>query len=568
MPVAPSTRQAAIGRASQWLRSVTRHGASVSTGVLGHGSRAVSYKVEPPPKTRKQKLRTQFITSAVGSALAVTLYYVLNGNSRQLRADPGVVDPLLRRHASTIRKSDTAEHPRNFQLTVKSVDEATAMLRTNETTTRGVHGSGIRSFSFNQLASNSPIEDDHREATVLDPFGNEHVWSFFGVFDGHSGWAASDRLKRDLVPWVSRYLREAGPLDGSEAVDGGNVASAIRRAFLGLDQFLVQDSLKSVLADKSLSRAQILEALLPGINGSCAILAFYDPLHRSLHVAGTGDCRAVYCSPRVNQNGRVEWVARQLSLDQTGKTPSEVTRLQQEHPGEPNVIANGRVLGRLEPTRAFGDSRLKWTAEEQKQVRDRCYLAATPKGLLSPPYVTAEPIVTTTQIVQSVDATGKQTSDAGFLVLGTDGLFEELTNEEICKLVLDWRTQHDSAHLSQPTRSGWVPEFLAAYSPFHQSDELKIVSESAFDVTAGQKVPTENAAAGGVGHSKASKQFTCIDDNPATHLIRNALGGGDVDKLTGLLSLQYPISRSHRDDISVTVVFFGDDDAAGVKAKL
>lgn len=44
----------------------------------------------------------------------------------------------------------------------------------------------------------------------------------------------------------------------------------------------------------------------------------------------------------------------------------------------------------------------------------------------------------------------------------------------------------------------------------------------------------------------------------STHIIRNALGGGDTNRLYGLLSLPYPLSRSYRDDISVTVVFFGE----------
>ena len=41
--------------------------------------------------------------------------------------------------------------------------------------------------------------------------------------------------------------------------------------------------------------------------------------------------------------------------------------MRSEHPaGEKNdVIRNGRVLGGLEPTRAFGDARYKWSSELQ-----------------------------------------------------------------------------------------------------------------------------------------------------------------------------------------------------------
>ena len=43
--------------------------------------------------------------------------------------------------------------------------------------------------------------------------------------------------------------------------------------------------------------------------------------------------------------------------------------MQSEHPPEENesVIQRGRVLGGLEPTRAFGDARYKWTREVQER---------------------------------------------------------------------------------------------------------------------------------------------------------------------------------------------------------
>lgn len=43
-------------------------------------------------------------------------------------------------------------------------------------------------------------------------------------------------------------------------------------------------------------------------------------------------------------------------------------RMQSEHPSEESdkVIQRGRVLGGLEPSRAFGDAVYKWPAELQK----------------------------------------------------------------------------------------------------------------------------------------------------------------------------------------------------------
>ena len=52
-------------------------------------------------------------------------------------------------------------------------------------------------------------------------------------------------------------------------------------------------------------------------------------------------------------NGGGKWRAEALSEDQTGKSLSEVARIRSEHPeGEKEtVVARGRVLGSLEPSR-------------------------------------------------------------------------------------------------------------------------------------------------------------------------------------------------------------------------
>lgn len=49
-----------------------------------------------------------------------------------------------------------------------------------------------------------------------------------------------------------------------------------------------------------------------------------------------------------------------------------------------------------------------------------------------------------------------------------------------------------------------------------------------------------------------------IDDNLSTHLIRNAFGGADTIRLRKLLSIPAPFSRNHRDDVTVTVVWWED----------
>lgn len=48
------------------------------------------------------------------------------------------------------------------------------------------------------------------------------------------------------------------------------------------------------------------------------------------------------------------------------------------------------------------------------------------------------------------------------------------------------------------------------------------------------------------------------DDNAATHLMRNAFGGGDRKLQAELLSLNGKVARYFRDDMTVTVVFFNE----------
>lgn len=59
------------------------------------------------------------------------------------------------------------------------------------------------------------------------------------------------------------------------------------------------------------------------------------------------------------------------------------------------------------------------------------------------------------------------------------------------------------------------------------------------------------------------ERFVVEDKNAATHLVRNALGGKDQDMLSALLTLPAPYSRRYRDDLTVQVIFFGEDDGSG-----
>lgn len=199
--------------------------------------------------------------------------------------------------------------------------------------------------------------------------------------------------------------------------------------------------------------------------------------------------------------------------------------MRSEHPGEDYVIRNGRVLGGLEPTRAFGDAFYKWSVDTQLKIKKE-FFGRTPSTLLkTPPYVTAEPVVTTTQI---------QPENGDFLVLATDGLWEMLTNEEVVGLVGRWIEEQKSP----------VQKEKSWFGGFFGGDSGALPVEGDSTDTTGQRQPIRVRQWGVT--AKESERFVWEDRNAATHLVRNALGGKNEDMLCALLTLPSPYSRRYR----------------------
>lgn len=275
---------------------------------------------------------------------------------------------------------------------------------------------------------------------------------------------------------------------------------------------------------KGNSKRAAAELLAPALSGSCALLAFYDTDSRMLRVACTGDSRAVL--GRRSSSGN--WTATALSEDQTGSAASEAQRLRQEHPGEDHVVRNGRVLGNLEPTRAFGDGFYKWQRNVQQKIK-RHFFGRTPHQLLkTPPYVTAEPVVTSTEI---------DPTKGDFVVLATDGLWEMLTNEEVVGLVGQWIEEQRTNSQGGAGVKGWLNSWLGSESG------LPVEKSTKQEDASGQRQPIRQQQ---YGTPATSSRFACEDKNAATHLVRNALGGKDKDMLCALLTLPSPYSRRYR----------------------
>lgn len=432
-------------------------------------------------------------------------------------------------------------------------DQAAAKLRKNEESYLVNRGEGVVRYDVVQIPSNDPIEDDHVEKIVevpdttaaAIPGKTSSDWMFWGVFDGHAGWTTSAKLRETLVAYVARELNttyKAALQDPhltyptAESVD-----AAIKSGFVKLDHEIVHDSVQKVL--KAQSKRVAAELLAPALSGSCALLSFYDSRSKELRVAVTGDSRAVL--GRRGSSGK--WTATALSEDQTGGTPSEDARLRAEHPNEPYVTMNGRILGGLEPSRAFGDAVYKWTKETQDKMKKSFFGRTASKHLKTPPYVTAEPVITTTKV---------DPSKGDFVVLATDGLWEMLSNEEVVGLVGQWLEKQASASKSSSsTASSWLQSWFSS-----QKASLPVDHHDA-GASGGQRAPIRQQQWG--VESGKDERFVVEDKNAATHLVRNALGGKDKDMISALLTLPSPYSRRYRDDLTVQVIFFGDGEKSG-----
>ncbi|KAI1410128.1 protein serine/threonine phosphatase 2C [Hypoxylon sp. FL1857] len=374
-------------------------------------------------------------------------------------------------------------------------------------------GKLVTRYDGTQVASNSPCEDAFIHGSFSNPFDKHgEDWLTWGVFDGHCGWQLSNLLTKQMIPFVRRALSDVKAKDGRSPSEE-DIHGAIKSAFTTLDDAIVKIALATIESDLSFAeKARRLEAAYAG---SCALLTLLDPQTRNLTVASTGDCRAVL--GQKTEDGK--WVATDLSIDCTGANPDEAARIKAQFPDEPDVVRGGRVWG-MQPSRTFGDGMWKWTSQLKEHLRNHFNGLSLPSaarysGYREGPYLTAEPLVTTTKIPES---------QPSFLILATDGLWDTMSSAQAVDLVgkwIEWQAQGSGKPVKPSTKD--FGETILGRKQVCRYEEYKT---------------------------------TLQDDNVAVHLVRNGLGGGDEQMVRGALTFRYPNSRDIRDDITVQVVFF------------
>ncbi|KAI9036013.1 PP2C family serine/threonine-protein phosphatase [Aspergillus affinis] len=385
-------------------------------------------------------------------------------------------------------------------------EEASAKLKHEEQTRayprKGTFGPVSRVDSV-RVGSNEPIEDEFVHE-IID-MGDPKDWHFWGVYDGHAGWATSVLLRRALIPGVVSKIKKTlseGMTRGFSSLD-----EPIRGAFHQMENMISNEALEAmdVAEDLGESTAHAFSRVAPACSGSCALLAIYDPNLCLLRIASVGDSRAVLGRYRENKD---DWETLALSEDHNGFNEVEWDRIVGEHPDETGIIDknSGRILG-LAMTRSFGDNCLKWPMVQL----ERCYKQFLGKplnqGSLTPPYLTVDPDIRTMPV-----------RDGDFLILASDGLWDRISNYEAVQCVRHWILRHPMEAL--PTSNAGMEGGIERFCRFN------------------------------------ALTFTLEDDNVATHLARNVLGGRS-EVFETLMSLRAPEARPHRDDITIQVIFFG-----------
>ncbi|XP_048752346.2 pyruvate dehydrogenase [acetyl-transferring]-phosphatase 1, mitochondrial-like [Ostrea edulis] len=467
------------------------------------------------------------------------------------------VSQWLRRHASSKNfKRNRSRVLVSFKSMTKIPDlDSSAKLSPQQVTSIleleqrrfDIQDGAVKSVDINRLAANDPIEDRDGYAKLAPSK------FLFGVYDGHGGcWcssAVSERLFHyiaislasydiledvmsgnwginNLVNWfqketyseISHRLYQRAILryaqESLAAHEPSSVEQHLKDAFLRLDHDIIQEAIPS-----GQNKEFNTDSLLSAMAGSCATLSYIDDT--ALYVANLGDCRAVL---GVNIQDS-EYIAVPLSNTHDAQNASEIRRILDKHKNESsNIIKNNRLFGELAPLRAFGDIRYKVSLTESKDL-ERYFNSPTaeirgyydnkvvPPNYKTPPYLISEPEVIRHNL----------TPKDKFLVIASDGLFDMLSPDKVVKLV--------AGHINGK----------------------QILIDPQIDTSMNLREMNQYLV-----ERKTKLANRSIDDNAATHLIRNALGP-EHRQISYYLSLPDQVCRTQRDDMTVAVIFFDGD---------
>lgn len=245
-------------------------------------------------------------------------------------------------------------------------------------------GNGVRYGLSSMQGWRVEMEDAHTAVIGL-PHGL-NMWAFFAVYDGHAGSQVARYCCEHLLEHITSNpdFRGGGPGGGSEishpepSVE--SVKNGIRTGFLQIDEHMRAISERKHGSDRS---------------GSTAVGIMISPSH--FYFINCGDSRAL-----LSRGGRVHF----FTQDHKPNNPLEKERIQNAG----GAVMIQRVNGSLAVSRALGDFDYK------------CVHGKGPTEQL----VSPEPEV---YEIERSDAEDE------FVVLACDGIWDVMSNEELCDYV-------------------------------------------------------------------------------------------------------------------------------------
>jgi len=270
-------------------------------------------------------------------------------------------------------------------------------------------------------------------------------WLICGIYDGFNGRDAADFLAVTLYDNIVYYLyllenrikQQNGLYNSSESsLDGLKSELTLAMRNSENEDIKFSETFRSgVLNCLSTAVEQAENDFLCMVEqemddrpdlvsvGSCVLVLL---LHGTdLCILNMGDSRAVLASMPYVENGALK--AAQLTETHSLENPSEYQRLLAAHPNDSSVVRGNKIKGKLKVTRAFGVGYLK-----QRKFNDALMGILRVRDLSSPPYVYTNPHT----------LSHKVTDDDLFVVLGSDGLFDFFSNDEVVLLV--YQFMHDN----------------------------------------------------------------------------------------------------------------------------
>ncbi|KAJ8438424.1 hypothetical protein Cgig2_004534 [Carnegiea gigantea] len=256
-------------------------------------------------------------------------------------------------------------------------------------------------FSMAAVQANGVIEDQCQlESGPLSSLtGSGPYGTFVGIYDGHGGPQAAYFVNTNLFYNLTGFASQHEEISGE----------VIKKAFLATDEEFM-----------TMARKQWDQKPHIAYQGTCCLVGII--CNGQLFTANAGDSRAVL--------GRIDTASRtlkamQLSTDHNAKMLNERDELQELHPHDPDIIVQKhkawRVKGIIQVTRSLGDVYLK-SPEFNKEPLPQKYRVPEP---FTKPILRAEPTISVLKLLP----------EDQFIIFGSDGLWEHLTNQEAVDIV-------------------------------------------------------------------------------------------------------------------------------------